>query len=153
MKLRKRKTRGILGNVKQEDQKDGTALSNTSSSVVDRSPNTTSVTINQEDTKEDKPLLRQNTSDFGKVGYYYRCNICNKKMVDLKSVLEHRQSTHNVKHSEARKMKDIALDPDVHDPNFYCKSCEMTRIYIAKHATVLTQENTTTKIIVDLYME
>ncbi|KAG1112389.1 hypothetical protein G6F42_014758 [Rhizopus arrhizus] len=46
-------------------------------------------------------------------------------MPNLKSVIEHRRSVHNIKRRCLVKIKDINIEPDIHDPNFYCKSCEV----------------------------
>ncbi|KAL9539857.1 hypothetical protein PS6_011017 [Mucor atramentarius] len=122
MKLRNRKKR-VLGNVKQEEQKADTALNSTSSFTVDE-PSTCDVHIKQEDTKNDNSPLQQNDR-FGKEGYYYQCDICKQRMPNIQSVMQHRNSIHNVKHTCPSMVKDINTEPDIHDPNFFCKSCEV----------------------------
>ncbi|KAL9546373.1 hypothetical protein MBANPS3_006690 [Mucor bainieri] len=122
MKLSDRKKR-VLVNIKQEDQKTEVSLNNACPPVIN-APTTSSVAIKEEETKERVKLL-QTDDKFGKAGYYYHCDICKRKMANLKSVLEHRQSVRNVKHSNSRKIKFINKEPDVNNPEFYCKSCEV----------------------------
>ncbi|KAL9555550.1 hypothetical protein PS6_002794 [Mucor atramentarius] len=122
MKLRNRKKR-VLGNVKQEEQKADIALVSTSSFAVDDS-STCDIHIKQEDTKNDNSSLKQNEG-FGKEGYYYQCDICKQRMPTIISVLQHRKLIHNVKRTHPSKIKDINTGPDVHDPNFHCKSCKV----------------------------
>ncbi|KAL7313452.1 hypothetical protein PS15m_012346 [Mucor circinelloides] len=122
MKLRNRKKR-VLGNVKQEEQKADTALNSTSSFTVDES-STRDIHIKQEDTKNDNSSLKQNEG-FGKEGYYYQCDKCKQRMPTVISVLQHRKLIHNVKRTCPSKIKDINTEPDIHDLNFFCKSCEV----------------------------
>ncbi|KAL9547773.1 hypothetical protein PS6_006961 [Mucor atramentarius] len=121
MKLRDRQKR-VSNDIKQEDTKAGITLTNTSSTTVDVS-NTWIRDIKQEDTKNDSSLSQQD-GRFEEKDYFYRCDICNQRMPNLKSVLQHRVSAHNVNHSTTRIIKDVSTEPDIHDPNYYCKSCE-----------------------------
>ncbi|EPB85310.1 hypothetical protein HMPREF1544_07924 [Mucor circinelloides 1006PhL] len=122
MKLRNRKKR-VFGHVKQEEQKVDIALNSTSSFTVDE-PSTCDIGIKQEDTKKDNSSLKQNDR-FGKEGYYYRCNICKQRMPTVISVLQHRKLIHNVKRTHSSRIKDVNTEPNIHDPNFYCKSCKV----------------------------
>ncbi|OAC98430.1 C2H2-type zinc finger transcription factor [Mucor lusitanicus CBS 277.49] len=135
MKLRNRKE-WVLGNIKQEDQKLGIALGDASSSIVNR-PTMSGVNLKQEDTKEHEKLLKQRLlSECGKADYYYRCEMCNAKMESLRSVLEHRKSVHNIdanRSTNRRKIKHIDEEPDVYDPNFYCRLCEKGYLRIADY--------------------
>ncbi|CAO0798702.1 unnamed protein product [Mucor circinelloides] len=58
---------------------------------------------------------------FGDNLFRYQCSVCNKKTASLRSVLDHRQAIHNITH---RLPKNVDLEPDADDPNFYCKSCQ-----------------------------
>ncbi|KAL9543016.1 hypothetical protein PS6_009510 [Mucor atramentarius] len=58
---------------------------------------------------------------FGDNLFRYQCSVCNKKMASLRSVLDHRQAIHNTTH---RLPKNVDLEPDADDPNFYCKACQ-----------------------------
>ncbi|KAL9545231.1 hypothetical protein PS6_008338 [Mucor atramentarius] len=86
---------------------------------------TCNVGIKQEDTKKDNSLLQQDGGFNGK-DYYYCCDRCSQTSPNLKSVMEHRASVHNVKSGKGSMVKDINVEPDVHDPNFYCKSCKVS---------------------------
>ncbi|EPB91950.1 hypothetical protein HMPREF1544_01244 [Mucor circinelloides 1006PhL] len=123
MKLRDRQKR-VSNDIKQEDKKAVINLINTPSSALNES-DAYSFNIKQEDTKNDSSLLQQDERlDEGK-DYFYRCDICKTRMPNLKSVLQHRKSTHNVRPSSHRIIKDINTEPDMHDPNFYCRSCKV----------------------------
>ncbi|KAL9544799.1 hypothetical protein PS6_008571 [Mucor atramentarius] len=115
MKLRNRQKR-VSNDIKQEDTKAGITLFDTPSSGFNKS-NTYSLNIKQEDTKNDNRFEGKDC--------YYRCNICKQRMPNLKSVIQHRKSTHNVKASSNRRIKDINTEPDIYDPDFYCKPCEV----------------------------
>lgn len=54
-------------------------------------------------------------------GYSYHCSICNISMVNLKAVLDHRKLVHN---STKSKVKHLDLEPNIDNPNHYCKACE-----------------------------
>ncbi|KAL9538801.1 hypothetical protein PS6_011452, partial [Mucor atramentarius] len=123
MKLRDRQKR-VSNDIKQEDKKSVINLINTPSSTFIES-NAYSFNIKQEDTKNDSSLLQQDDRFEEGKDYFYRCDICKKRMPNLKSVLQHRKSIHNVKPSSRRISKDINTEPDVHNPNFYCRSCKV----------------------------
>ncbi|EPB83832.1 hypothetical protein HMPREF1544_09406 [Mucor circinelloides 1006PhL] len=125
MKLRDRQKR-VLGDVKEEDNKAGLTLINTSSSTVNV-PSSWNRDIKQEDTKNDNNLLQQDDR-FGKEDYYYQCDICKQRMPTVISVIQHRKLIHNVKRTNPSKIKDINTGPDVHDPNFHCKPCKVDYI-------------------------
>ncbi|KAF1796885.1 hypothetical protein FB192DRAFT_1036309 [Mucor lusitanicus] len=62
---------------------------------------------------------------FGSKGYYYRCDICYQRLPNLKSVLEHRESNHISNFYGSTTMaKNLDKEPDLYNPDFYCKSCE-----------------------------
>ncbi|KAL9536615.1 hypothetical protein MBANPS3_012513 [Mucor bainieri] len=124
MKLRDRTKRILaLGNIKQEDRKPALTIAERTTSIPTNTTNTDELTVKQEDTKEDESMFKQH-GEFSERDYYYRCDMCEMKMTDLKSVLEHRKSTHQIKTSDSRTIKHMNTEPDIHDANFYCKSCE-----------------------------
>lgn len=118
----------------QEDHKADLTLWKTPSSV---DPITLNFGIRQEDTKNRGNLLLQagkissvikreellntsSTGEFGAKDYYYRCDICKKRLTSLKLVLEHRRSIHKtIRQMGCTIIKDIQMEPDTHDPNFY----------------------------------
>ncbi|KAL9540755.1 hypothetical protein MBANPS3_009501 [Mucor bainieri] len=59
------------------------------------------------------------TATSGHSDYY--CRKCDIAFKSLKEVLDHRKATHNTR---STKIKHINIEPDVNDPNNYCKSCE-----------------------------
>ncbi|KAL9556245.1 hypothetical protein MBANPS3_001970 [Mucor bainieri] len=122
MKLRD-KRKSVLGNIKQEDCKPALTIAEPTTSTTTDTTNTVALTIKQEDTKKGESMLKQN-DQYGEKDYYYRCDICKTKMANLKSVLEHRKSTHLTRTWSNRKIKNMETEPDIHDHNFYCKSCE-----------------------------
>ncbi|EPB84475.1 hypothetical protein HMPREF1544_08779 [Mucor circinelloides 1006PhL] len=122
MKLRNRQGH-VSNNIKQEDHKSDLTLINTPSSTVNETK-AFSLGIKQEDTKNYKSLLKQDDKFKGK-DYYYRCDRCRQTSPNLKSVMEHRASVHNVKSRKDLMVKDINVEPDVHDPSFYCKPCKV----------------------------
>ncbi|KAL0141276.1 C2H2-type zinc finger transcription factor, partial [Mucor lusitanicus] len=123
MKLRARK-KSFLSNLKQEDRKP-ILINNAQSSTIEvANTSTLDLTIKQEDSKEHKLLLKQQ-SKFGSKDYYHRCDICKLRLPNLKSVLEHRKSNHISRlYKSTTIVKNLDKEPDVHDPDFYCKSCE-----------------------------
>ncbi|KAL9538795.1 hypothetical protein MBANPS3_010667 [Mucor bainieri] len=121
MKLRHR-AKSVLGTIKQEDCKPALQKAEVST-VATIDTNTVDLTIKQEDTKEHKALLKQH-GEFSERDYFYRCDMCTMSMADLTSVLEHRISIHSVKQFNNRAIKHMETEPDIHDPSFYCKSCE-----------------------------
>ncbi|KAL0141745.1 hypothetical protein V8B55DRAFT_1573944 [Mucor lusitanicus] len=123
MKLRNRTTR-VISNVKQEDCKPILNATGESTSILASSSNSCGLIIKQEDAKDDKALLEQHGDELGTKQYLYKCDICNQKMPNRKSVLEHRFSIHNIKSGISRTIRDSNVEPDIDDPNFYCKSCE-----------------------------
>ncbi|EPB91955.1 hypothetical protein HMPREF1544_01249 [Mucor circinelloides 1006PhL] len=123
MKLRDRQKR-VSNDIEQEDTKAGINLIDTSSSMFKES-SAYSFNIKQEDTKNDSSLLQQDDGFEEGEDYHYGCDICNQRMPNLKSVLQHRNSTHNIKLSSRRIIKDVNTEPDIHNPNFYCRSCKV----------------------------
>ncbi|KAL0137167.1 hypothetical protein V8B55DRAFT_1600695 [Mucor lusitanicus] len=117
MKLRNRTTR-VIGDIKQEDCKPIPHASGRSTSILASSSNSCGLIIKQEDAKDDKALLEQHGDEFGTKGYLYQCDICNQRMPNRKSVLEHRLSIHNIKRRISRTIGNINVEPDIHDPNF-----------------------------------
>ncbi|KAL0135510.1 C2H2-type zinc finger transcription factor [Mucor lusitanicus] len=122
MKLRARK-KSFLSNIKQEDCKP--TLSNAQLSTTEVAKySTIDLPIKQEDSKDHKVSLEQHDK-FGSKGYYYRCDICNKGLPNLKSVLEHRKSNHiSSLYNSTTMAKNLDKEPDLYNPDFYCKSCE-----------------------------
>ncbi|EPB87198.1 hypothetical protein HMPREF1544_06023 [Mucor circinelloides 1006PhL] len=114
----------VSGNIKQEDCKPDLPVIDVPSPTSQES-NTWSRDIKQEATKNYSSLLQQ-TDKFDGKDFYYRCEMCKKRMPSLKSVMEHRKSVHNIKRTCPLKIKDINSEPDIHDPNFYCKSCKVS---------------------------
>ncbi|EPB89692.1 hypothetical protein HMPREF1544_03492 [Mucor circinelloides 1006PhL] len=117
MKLRDRQKR-VSNDIKQEDKKAVIDFIDTPSSVPNES-NAYSSNIKQEDTKNDNNLLQQNDAFKEENNYSYRCDICKKGMLNLKSVLQHRKT-----HNGRRPLSTIFPDPD--DPNHYCRACDFT---------------------------
>ncbi|KAL0141271.1 C2H2-type zinc finger transcription factor [Mucor lusitanicus] len=122
MKLRARK-KSFPSNIKQEDCKP-THINNAQSSTIKvAKTGTLDLTIKQEDSKDHKVLLKQH-GKLGSKDYYYGCDFCNQRLPNLKSVLEHRKSNHVNKLFRCTKVKNLDKEPDLYDPDFYCKSCE-----------------------------
>ncbi|GAN01837.1 hypothetical protein MAM1_0012c01272 [Mucor ambiguus] len=115
------RTRRTLGNIKQEDCKSSATNAESSASIASDA-STVDLTIKQEDTKDHKPFLEQQR-EFDERGYYYRCNICKRKMPNFKSVLGHRKSIHSIKQMNVTKINDTNMEPDINDPNFHCNPC------------------------------
>ncbi|KAL7313230.1 hypothetical protein PS15m_012342 [Mucor circinelloides] len=123
MKLRDRQKR-VSSDIKQEDYKFDPTPINLSFSTVNES-STCNLDIKQEDSKNYSSLLKQNGRFEEGKDYYYRCDRCDERMPNLQSVLQHRRSVHNVKSSKASMVKNVNTEPDIHDPNFYCKPCKV----------------------------
>ncbi|EPB82208.1 hypothetical protein HMPREF1544_11052 [Mucor circinelloides 1006PhL] len=123
MKLRDRQKR-VSSDIKQEDYKFDPTSINLSFSTVNES-STCNLDIKQEDTKNYSSLLKHNGRFEEGKDYYYRCDRCYERMPNLQSVLQHRKSVHNVKSSRTSMVKNINTEPDIHDPNFYCKPCKV----------------------------
>ncbi|KAL9539133.1 hypothetical protein MBANPS3_010453 [Mucor bainieri] len=125
MKLRDR-TKLHLDHKKQEDGKPAVTVVKLATRIdtdTDTDTDFVDLTIKQEDRKR-QPTLIQPHGEFGAKGYYYRCDRCDMKMADLKSLLQHRKSTHMDRRGRNKKIKHINAEPDIHDSNYYCKSCE-----------------------------
>ncbi|KAL9550897.1 hypothetical protein MBANPS3_004520 [Mucor bainieri] len=126
MKLSRDRKKRVWGSIKQEECKPAalatltTARSSTSTAA---DTGTDNPTIKQEATREDKSLLKQHAESAEK-DYYYRCDKCAMRMADLATVLKHRETIHGIKNIGTRKIKYMDEEPDIHNPNFYCKSCE-----------------------------
>ncbi|KAL0141245.1 C2H2-type zinc finger transcription factor [Mucor lusitanicus] len=114
MKLRNKKKRA-LGNIKQEDCKPTTLINTQSSTTEVANTSTFDLAVKQEDSKDHKVLLKQQS-----------------KLPNLKSVLEHRKSNHINRYCKSTQVKNLDKEPDVHNPDFYCSSCE--KGYINKYA-------------------
>ncbi|KAL9536558.1 hypothetical protein MBANPS3_012564, partial [Mucor bainieri] len=124
MKLRGRTAKREMVHMKQEEDRKSVLTMAELSTIAATDADAVESTVKREDTKKEN-LLLERYGDFGKKGYYYRCDRCEVKMVDLKSVLEHRTSIHIDKRSTSnRKIKNVDTEPDIHDHDFYCKSCE-----------------------------
>ncbi|KAL0141710.1 hypothetical protein V8B55DRAFT_1562277 [Mucor lusitanicus] len=123
MKLRNRTTR-VISNIKQEDCKPIPNATEKSTSILASDASSYDLIIKQEDTKDGKALLEQHGGELGTKECLYQCDMCSQRMPNRTSVLEHRFSVHNIKRKISRTIKDINVEPDIHDPNFYCKSCE-----------------------------
>ncbi|KAL9539130.1 hypothetical protein MBANPS3_010450 [Mucor bainieri] len=124
MKLRDRRAKREVVHIKQEENRKSVLAMAESSAIAATDADTVEPTVKREDTKEEKLLLKR-YDEFGNKDYYYRCDMCEMKMTDLKSVLEHRISIHIDKlYTSNRKIKNVDTEPDIHDHNFYCKSCE-----------------------------
>ncbi|OAD08007.1 C2H2-type zinc finger transcription factor [Mucor lusitanicus CBS 277.49] len=123
MKLRTRKKR-FSSNIKQEDCKPTSTLINAQLSTTEIAKSSTiGPIIKQEDSKDHKVLLKQH-GEFGSKDYYYCCDICKLRLPNLKSVLEHRKSNHLSRPCKNTIVKNLDKEPDLYDPDFYCKSCE-----------------------------
>ncbi|KAL0141261.1 C2H2-type zinc finger transcription factor [Mucor lusitanicus] len=124
MKLRARK-RNFPSNIKQEDCNPTSTLINAQLPTTEVAKSSTiDLIIKQEDSKDHKVLLKQH-GEFGSKDYYYRCDICKLRLPNLKSVLEHRKSNHLSRPCKSTTIvKNLDKEPDVHNPDFYCESCE-----------------------------
>ncbi|KAL9541478.1 hypothetical protein MBANPS3_009097 [Mucor bainieri] len=129
MKLRAIKIRPP-GITKEEEYKLELGRAATSPIMFDE-PSTSEATVKQEDNREQKDMLQQD-DDLGENYNQYRCNICSSEMPNLMSVLVHRHFIHNVKLMGRKKIKYYEEEPDIHAPNFYCKSCEI--YYVTQNA-------------------
>ncbi|KAL9537071.1 hypothetical protein PS6_011777 [Mucor atramentarius] len=123
MKLRNRQ-RHISNDIKQGDHRPYFTRSSASSSTVNKT-GPYSLDATQRDAKKGNSLFQQDDQFNGK-DYYYRCDRCRQTSPNLKSVMEHRASVHNVKSRKGSMVKDINVEPDVHDPSFYCESCKVS---------------------------
>ncbi|KAL0141282.1 C2H2-type zinc finger transcription factor [Mucor lusitanicus] len=123
MKLRARKE-SFTSNIKQEDCKPTLIKTTQSSTIKAANTSTLDLTIKQEDSKDYKLMLKQH-GKLGSEDYYYRCDFCNQRLPNLKSVLEHRKSTHITQLGNSTTIaKNLDKEPDLHNPDFYCESCE-----------------------------
>ncbi|OAD06758.1 C2H2-type zinc finger transcription factor [Mucor lusitanicus CBS 277.49] len=124
MKLRAR-NKSSPSKIKQEEDCKPTTLINTQSSTTEVA-NTSSfdLIIKEEDSKDHKVSLKQHNK-FGSKDYYYCCDFCQQKLPNLKSVLEHRKSNHIDRcFRNHTVVKNLDKEPDLYNPDFYCKSCE-----------------------------
>lgn len=64
-------------------------------------------------------------TDWSKQDYIYQCRICKEKESKFILLVEHSELVHNIKY-KGRAIKNIGLEPDIHDLNFYCQACETT---------------------------
>ncbi|KAL9536741.1 hypothetical protein MBANPS3_012401 [Mucor bainieri] len=117
MKLRD-KAKHVLSNIKPENGELFLTTAEASTSMP------TELTANQEDTREHSVALSQQHDEFGKKDYYYQCDKCKLEMANTQSVVEHRASVHSIQQRNQRAIKHFNTEPTVHDPNFYCRSCE-----------------------------
>ncbi|KAL0138376.1 C2H2-type zinc finger transcription factor [Mucor lusitanicus] len=123
MKLRARK-KSFPNNIKQEDCKPTALINAQSSSIKVASTSSFDPAIKLEDSKDHKVLLKQQSKSVSK-DYYYCCDVCKQRLPNLKSVLEHRKSNHISKpYKSTTIVKNLDKEPDVHNPDFYCSSCE-----------------------------
>ncbi|GAN01829.1 hypothetical protein MAM1_0012d01264 [Mucor ambiguus] len=121
----KDETKRVLGNIKHEDCKFSVTTAESSTSIatdINTVDLTIDLTIKEENTEDYKPSLEQQR-EFDERGYYYRCDICNRRKPNLKSVLDHRKSIHHIKRMNFTKVNDINMEPDINDPNFHCSPC------------------------------
>ncbi|KAL9557104.1 hypothetical protein MBANPS3_001561 [Mucor bainieri] len=112
----------------EDDSKDAFNTLNSSSDERDTTSGVSTTRVKAEIKQEDmaKAALHSSLEHIAS-GYSYLCKRCDITFNSLKTVLNHRQSVHN-KHS---KIKHINVEPDINDPNDYCKSCESS--YPKKH--------------------
>ncbi|KAL0135596.1 C2H2-type zinc finger transcription factor [Mucor lusitanicus] len=123
MQLSSRK-KSFPSNIKQEDCKPTTLINAQLPTTEVANTSTFDLTIKQEDSKDHKVSLEQH-GKFGSKSYYYRCDICYQRFPNLKSVLEHRKSNHIGRRlSNHTMVKSLDKEPDLYNPDFYCKSCE-----------------------------
>lgn len=55
--------------------------------------------------------------------YFYKCRLCTELRTTLKSILDHQKTVHHYTYI-SRTYKHIELEPDIRDPNLYCRVCE-----------------------------
>ncbi|EPB87177.1 hypothetical protein HMPREF1544_06002 [Mucor circinelloides 1006PhL] len=109
--------------IKLEDYKPDPPVIDTSTLIDDES-STEDRDIKQEATKNHDSLPQQMDIFEGK-DYYYLCDLCKERMPNLLTVIKHRKSVHKVKPYNTSMVKNFDSEPDIHDPNFYCKPCEV----------------------------
>ncbi|GAN01961.1 hypothetical protein MAM1_0014c01398 [Mucor ambiguus] len=89
---------------------------------------------NENNESDDNFIKVETAEDYKKLSHvefineehYHYCNLCNSKMPNLKSVLDHFEVAHNMDQFRCSSFKHVEMEPDVHDPNHYCKTCEKT---------------------------
>ncbi|OAD04613.1 C2H2-type zinc finger transcription factor [Mucor lusitanicus CBS 277.49] len=110
MKLRDRK-KHVMDSIKQEDCKPSALTTAESPAFITANTNTSNLTIKQEDATKDQTLLLNNKhgDEFGTKECRFQCDICNQRMPNRTSVLEHRFSIHNIKSGISRTIKDINI--------------------------------------------
>ncbi|CAO3634993.1 unnamed protein product, partial [Mucor fragilis] len=118
MQLRARKSR-VLGNSKQKNYLAELTLDEASSSIINEGI-TASFTIKQEDAKNYSSLLEQEDPD-----YYYSCDICNERIPNYMSVLQHRNSIHNIGNKHIKTIQQVDEVSDIRNLNVFCKPCQV----------------------------
>ncbi|GAN01924.1 hypothetical protein MAM1_0014d01361 [Mucor ambiguus] len=115
-------TADTLVPIKEEYTKDVQIIIHQLQDVADELAERPDIEIKVERTTkvEDGLQNARNNNDI----YYYCCNLCGDKLLDLRSTLLHKQEVHNISHRT--RYKRMNLEPDVDDPNNYCATCEKT---------------------------
>ncbi|EPB90611.1 hypothetical protein HMPREF1544_02521 [Mucor circinelloides 1006PhL] len=57
--------------------------------------------------------------------YFYQCHFCTELKTTLLELLDHQSQVHKYTY-RSRTYQNLELEPDIEDPNFYCKVCETT---------------------------
>ncbi|GAN03311.1 hypothetical protein MAM1_0038d02764 [Mucor ambiguus] len=57
--------------------------------------------------------------------YFYQCHLCSALKTTLLDLLNHLKRAHRFTY-RSRTYKHLKLEPDLQDPNFYCRVCETT---------------------------
>ncbi|KAL0146160.1 C2H2-type zinc finger transcription factor [Mucor lusitanicus] len=125
MKLRARK-KSFPSKIKQEDRNPSLINDQLSTTEV-ASTSTFGLTVKQEDSKDHKVLLKQQSMAIDML-----IDMHSNGFLNLNSVLEHRSSNHISKRYKNITMpKNLVKEPDLNNPGFYCESCE--KGYSNKH--------------------
>ncbi|KAK4518425.1 Eukaryotic translation initiation factor eIF-1 [Mucor velutinosus] len=113
-------TTDTLLQIKQEDIKEAKIVINQLEDIADELAERPDIEIKQEPTSKVENKL-QNTR-LNQDVYRYCCNMCDEKMLDLRTTIVHMLEVHNIQHRSRYKHMD--LEPDVDDPNNFCATCE-----------------------------
>ena len=68
--------------------------------------------------------------------YHYWCRLCPQLKDSFQSMQKHRRIMHGII-GRTTSIKHTQLEPDIHDPNYFCQSCEKTFATRKKYRTHL----------------
>lgn len=58
--------------------------------------------------------------------YCYSCDICNERMPNYMSVVQHRKSIHHIGNKRLQMIQQADKESDIHNRNLFCKLCQVT---------------------------